>query len=252
MYKILISILLFSNIFVLSQNRLSIYDPIREDTIFYYLENDKIFKCFAKKNIGKTDKCEIREEILPNTQEYKTWFRFLKCRETKSPLYYKNYAYELPYRTGKYHKVIQGYNGDFSHYGKNAIDFEMPIGSEVLASRGGIVVKIVKNYNQGCSSQECAKYGNYISILHEDGTRAEYYHLKHNGATVKVGEKVEKGYLIGYSGNTGWSSVPHLHFVCYSPPCFGMLGETIKTLFRTGDGKRVEYLQEGKSYLKNY
>ena len=56
-------------------------------------------------------------------------------------------------------------------------------------------------------------YGNFIKIYHGDGTIGSYVHLKRNGSIVEKGDKIEKGQLIGFSGNTGWSSGPHLHFM---------------------------------------
>ena len=64
-------------------------------------------------------------------------------------------------------------------------------------------------------SKAFAKYGNFVTIEHDDATLGTYYHLKKFGAYVKVGDIVKRGELIGYSGNTGYSSGPHLHFEVY-------------------------------------
>ena len=53
---------------------------------------------------------------------------------------------------------------------------------------------------------------NYVNIRHSDGTLGNYYHLKQGGSAVKIGDKVKKGQLIAYSGNTGYTTAPHLHF----------------------------------------
>ena len=64
-------------------------------------------------------------------------------------------------------------------------------------------------------SQEFAKHGNFVAIEHRDGTFATYYHLKKDGVLVRIGESVDRGDQLGYSGNTGYSSGPHLHFQVY-------------------------------------
>ncbi|HCJ27992.1 MAG TPA: peptidase M23, partial [Pseudomonas sp.] len=55
--------------------------------------------------------------------------------------------------------------------------------------------------------------GNYVRIVHDDGTHSAYLHLKRGSVQVKAGQQVKVGTLLGQSGNTGRSTGPHLHFV---------------------------------------
>ena len=55
--------------------------------------------------------------------------------------------------------------------------------------------------------------GNYVRILHDDGTMGVYLHLMRGSVAVREGQRVEAGMQIGRSGNTGNSTGPHLHFV---------------------------------------
>ena len=127
------------------------------------------------------------------------------------------YIYRLPYQKNKKFKVSQSCNGKISHFGKfkYAIDFVMPIGTPLYAAREGTVIIVKEDSNTGGYSKQNFNKANYITIEHADGTIGEYVHLKYNGAIVKVGDKVSRGDLIGYSGNTGYTRGPHLHFGVY-------------------------------------
>jgi len=74
------------------------------------------------------------------------------------------------------------------------------------------VVRAIENFSQGGLEEKFKKRANLIFILHEDGTIARYLHLKQGGVHVDIGDRVAAGDLIGYSGNTGYSQNPHLHF----------------------------------------
>jgi murein DD-endopeptidase MepM/ murein hydrolase activator NlpD len=125
-----------------------------------------------------------------------------------------SYLYKLPFGKGMSVSVSQGYHGDMSHKGLSAyaVDFPVPVGTPIYAAREGIVVGAEGGNNLGGARAEYRKYANYVIIEHSDGTMGNYYHLKHGGAAVAIGQKVRAGELIGYSGNTGYSSGPHLHF----------------------------------------
>ena len=128
-----------------------------------------------------------------------------------------NYVYRLPYKKGTSHYVSQGFNGKSTHKGHSqyAVDFAMKEGTKICAARGGIVVKTKSDSNKGGYAKKFASSGNFVTIQHDDGTLATYYHLRQHGVVVNVGDRVEKGYHIGYSGNTGYSSGPHLHFAVF-------------------------------------
>ncbi|MDT0553759.1 M23 family metallopeptidase [Urechidicola vernalis] len=145
---------------------------------------------------------------------------------------------------------MQGYNGSFSHQNENSLDFSMPIGTEILAIRDGVVVKVVEKNDINCSTIDCIKFNNVILVYHSDGTFAEYVHIKQNGSEVKVGEKVSQGQLIGYSGNVGYSSTPHLHVSVFKHTIKEKI--TLKTKFKINNGEIVDKLIERKEYSRNY
>ena len=86
--------------------------------------------------------------------------------------------------------------------------------------------------------------------MHSDGTFGDYAHLKYKGTVVKKGDFVEKDQLIGYSGSTGFSTGPHLHFAVFINRIDGKR-TYIETKFKTSESKAI-LLEEGKSYTKNY
>lgn len=164
--------------------------------------------------------------------------------------YDKDFAYYLPFEKGAAFGLHQGYNGTFSHQNENSLDFTMPVGTPITAIRDGIVVKLVENNAQVCPKKECAKYNNYVTVYHSDGTFAEYAHIKKNGVLVNVGDKVNQGQVIANSGNTGFSSGPHLHLVVFLEK--GKNRETIPTKFKIGDGTVSEFLKEKETYIREY
>jgi murein DD-endopeptidase MepM/ murein hydrolase activator NlpD len=135
----------------------------------------------------------------------------------KDALHDEDQLYLLPYESGKSFRVLQGYGSRFSHVGleQYAVDFNMSIGTPVHAARAGVVAKIVESNDIGCWQDGCGAYANYIVIVHNDGTTGEYYHLQQNGALVEVGDHIIAGQKIGLSGNTGHTTMPHLHFAVY-------------------------------------
>lgn len=125
-------------------------------------------------------------------------------------------AYSLPVDENSAWELGQEFNGEYSHndeQNRYAVDFVVPIGTPVLAARSGIVMETIGSYDRGGQNAKVyASRSNFIRILHDDGSMALYAHLKENGVLVSPGERVGLGDVIGYSGNTGYSSGPHLHF----------------------------------------
>jgi murein DD-endopeptidase MepM/ murein hydrolase activator NlpD len=123
----------------------------------------------------------------------------------------QSYRYPFPWRGGPF-RLSQGANGDYSHYGpknKYAMDIAMPVGTPIIAARAGVVVK-TENSQNGRGTDPS---GNFVRVLHDDGTMGVYLHLKQGSVSVREGQRVAVGSPLALSGNTGNSSGPHLHFV---------------------------------------
>lgn len=156
--------------------------------------------------------------------------------------------YDLPHDPQKAYRVGQGFNGSFSHFGENtyAIDWDMPEGTEVLAAREGKVIWIKNDSDEGGTEPEFKTKGNIVIIEHSDGTLGEYIHFRFQGVMVMPGDWVSRGDLLGYSGNTGYSSGPHLHFMVIQI-LEGSRRESVPIVFRTAQGN-LDSLTEGEWY----
>lgn len=125
-------------------------------------------------------------------------------------------SYALPVDENSDWQLGQEFHGSFSHddvQNRYAIDLIVPVGTPVLAARGGIVMQVENGFDRGgMNRSQYVDRANFVRILHDDGSMGLYAHLQENGALVKPGDRVELGQLIAYSGNTGYSTGPHLHF----------------------------------------
>jgi murein DD-endopeptidase MepM/ murein hydrolase activator NlpD len=127
------------------------------------------------------------------------------------------YLYRLPYADDASFPIIQAYAAKLSHRGPEqfTLDFGMPVGTPVHAARDGVVVLLEDSYDVGCGDEECGRFANFVVVLHSDGTTGEYFHLAQGSARVELGQRVARGQLLALSGNTGYSTAPHLHFGVY-------------------------------------
>ena len=158
------------------------------------------------------------------------------------------FVYRLPYPAGQAFRVSQAYGGTFSHTGpeRYAIDWRMPEGTPVLAARAGVVVAVKDDSQVGGADRRFESSANYILIQHRDGTIGNYAHLLNRGVKVKAGQAVETGDVIGLSGNTGFSSGPHLHFSVFKAKD-GSERDSIPIKFRTED-RAATTLLSGEVY----
>ena len=113
-------------------------------------------------------------------------------------------------------RIDQGFDGQFSHddeQNRYALDFAADIGTPIMAARGGTVMQVESDFSKaGLAKEKFGGRANFVRILHDDGTMALYAHLKTGGVLVRLGQQVQAGQQIGLSGNTGFTTGPHLHF----------------------------------------
>ena len=156
-----------------------------------------------------------------------------------------SYVYALPYEEGKAFYMVQGYFSAFTHRERVALDFKMKKGTRICAARDGVVVRIKEDGDRGGLRRKYRPYGNYIVIQHEDSSRAGYWHLQKNGVLVNVGDTVSKGQVIGLSGKTGYSFIPHLHFSVWTADSRRPWRQ-VATRFKTARG--IVYLRPMQKY----
>jgi murein DD-endopeptidase MepM/ murein hydrolase activator NlpD len=122
--------------------------------------------------------------------------------------------YLLPFDASIPRLLLQGSDGTSNHSGdsRHALHFIMPIGTEVLAARNGTVVSVRDGAKlRNAYENPKAGNGNWVTVLHGDGTFANYGHLE-PGIAVEEGQQLKRGERIGLSGQTGFAMHPHLHF----------------------------------------
>lgn len=133
-----------------------------------------------------------------------------------NPLPDADHGYRLPFAPDQGIRIGQGFSGAFSHqatHSRYAVDFTLPTGTPVLAARGGTVMDVERYFHRAGQDPEIdGPRANYVRILHDDGSMGVYAHLDYNGVIVRPGQRVDAGQQIGKSGNTGFSTGPHLHF----------------------------------------
>ena len=228
----------------------------------YVVKNDSYLPLEAKVKL-QSNSTNVTAEIpqlislLPKEQQ----FAFKICATNPAQTWNYDYTYNeeigfsksihtgsgkylLPFKSGETYIVTQGETGSFSHTGNflYSIDFDL-LGTEFTAMRNGIVVFIKEDSNEGGADKSFEDEANFIWVLHSDNSIAKYVHLQQNGAIVNLGDSVKAGDVLGYSGNTGYTSGPHLHVQVILPKGFDS-EEKIPIRFNGIDGTLVE----GSSY----
>lgn len=232
-------------------------------------KNDYVLLSLTGKLLMKMGKNELAIKYLNNSRnEYKNKYRILKAPVKLT----------LPFLPGRVYKCIQGINSGITHIGfdKYAWDFakvnnEFRIYKKntpssntdfyswndiVISPCSGTVIKVINNQNDN-------EYGrtnylaNSIIIRHKSGYRIHLVHFKKNSITVKVGDHINRGKILGRVGNSGYSKMPHLHLMVTDkrnvsvPSSFYYLKEYIgrpdkfRTLLRN-------YIPKDNSYYKNH
>ena len=98
----------------------------------------------------------------------------------------------------------------YSGGGHNGIDLRATVGTAVKSSSGGRVAAL-GNTDRSCNG---VSYGKWVLVEHDNNLSTLYAHLSF--IRVSAGEQLQEGQTLGYSGNTGYSTGPHLHFAVFA------------------------------------
>ena len=125
--------------------------------------------------------------------------------------------YRLPFALSTTVAVSQAFPDTTTHGdpgSQYAIDFVTPIGTHVFAAREGVVIDVASGFfEHGTDLKVDGPRANIVRVLHDDGTMSLYGHLNWNTIRVVPGQHVARGEYLADSGNTGFTTGPHLHFV---------------------------------------
>jgi len=155
--------------------------------------------------------------------------------------------YRVPFATARSFNVSQAAPDAVTHRDRGsryAVDIAMPVGTAVHAARDGLVINVAHRFFRGGTTKEVRDEANFVQILHDDGTTAIYAHLQLNTVRVRPGQRVSRGEYIANSGNTGYSSGPHLHFVVLRNA--GLANESVPVTF-TGPGGAAVTARSGQA-----
>jgi murein DD-endopeptidase MepM/ murein hydrolase activator NlpD len=180
-------------------------------------------KAIEKKILAKEEEERKKKETAGGGGTNAGWWWPVGSRET-TEVNGKLFATGAPSAT----RITATFGGNDSVHrglggGHGAIDIGAERGSNVIATKSGTVISPAKGAridypDQAIKPDANGKYnckgliGNEVIIDHGNGIRARYAHLYKNTITVRAGDHVEQGQVIGKSGSSGCSSGPHLHF----------------------------------------
>jgi murein DD-endopeptidase MepM/ murein hydrolase activator NlpD len=157
--------------------------------------------------------------------------------------------YLLPVPADKEFYISQAFLGEATHashvQSEYAVDFPMPIGTAIHAVRSGIVMDVSGDFFEGGASEKMLDQANYVRVLHDDGTMAVYAHLELETVRYPIGKRIERGQVLAFSGNTGFSTGPHLHFVIQKN--FGMELRSIPFIFEGPE--KAPFTPEAGTYV---
>lgn len=177
----------------------------------------------------------LEDTVLPYVE-----FRYQYFAGDPAARHRADTPYRVPFAIATNHPVTQAFPDAFTHMtadSRYAVDIAVPVGTDVFAARDGVVFDVSStNFRSGTDPRDLAN-ANIVRILHDDGTYALYAHLNWNSIRVQPGDRVRRGEYIADSGNTGFSTGPHLHFAVMKND--GLEAVSVPVRFQGADASEV-------------
>jgi len=157
----------------------------------------------------------LRAPISEPLQPVRFGYQYLAVLGDPEARHEATEPYRAPFALARSFRITQASPTRITHRDPasyHAVDIDMPVGTQIYAARAGTVIEVASQFFEGSADPSKARNANIIRILHPDGTMAVYAHLNWDSIRVKPGQVVRRGEYIADSGNTGFTTGPHLHF----------------------------------------
>lgn len=127
-------------------------------------------------------------------------------------------SYQLPLKKDSIQRCTNRLSS--CHVGKlkHSLDFYCEEGTPIYAAKEGLVVFVQNDSNVSGLTKKYYNLGNRLVLEHENGEYTAYEHMRYEGIVVNIGQRVKRGQIVAYSGNTGITMAPHLHFEVFNNP----------------------------------
>lgn len=176
-------------------------------------------------------------------------FRYQFAFGDAQAVHNSQFVYRLPIADDT-RGVIRPYTGAFLRTTRvdttNALEVLLPVGTAVVAARAGVVIDVRASKADDSDSQKPSEIGNYVSVLHEDGTWATYGWLLEDSLMVSVGDRVAEGQKIGLSGSNP-DSIESYVLMVVNRNWFGLELRSVPIRVRTAGDEIIDAsLQSGQ------